>query len=397
MNYIFLRGNLLERAGGPSTYLYNLKIGLEQLQEKNIKFIYDEKIKTDNQKKQIKKYKEKVAKFFPKIYGIIMLKHSTNDAFHKRLKEKKDIDLIHFHSVVDLTNSIGYIPSNTIKILTSHCPENPAIEFRNRLKAKTLNKKCNFKGIEKKYYTKYVKKAFQEADILVFPSKEAMEPYYETCPEFEDLINAKDIRYILTGTQPLEYKKSREDFRKENNITKDAFVLCFIGRHNEVKGYDNFIKMATEAMEKEKNIYVITAGIGEIESPKNERWIDIGWTNDPGSVVNAADLFVLPNKRTYFDLILLEVLSIGKTCLVSNTGGNKTVEKLSKGVLKYNNIDEAIHTILDLYQNREKLKDLEKENKKVYEEYFTVDKFAKNYIEMIESIKRDKEKENNNE
>ena len=43
------------------------------------------------------------------------------------------------------------------------------------------------------------------------------------------------------------------------------------------------------------------------------------WTNDPHSLINASDMFILPNKETYFDLIMLEVLSMGKIVLATNT------------------------------------------------------------------------------
>ena len=58
-------------------------------------------------------------------------------------------------------------------------------------------------------------------------------------------------------------------------------------------------------LNENKEVYIVTAGVGDIKSPSHERWIDIGWTSDPGAVINASDVFVLPNNRTYFDLILL--------------------------------------------------------------------------------------------
>ena len=390
MNYIFFRGNLLERAGGPSTYLYNLRNGLEKKKNADIKFIYNEQIKTDKKKKRISLYKKIIAENFPGIYVKIMINHIEKNNFQQRLKKEKDIELVHFHDVVDLVKSIKYIPNETIKVLMSHSPESPSIEFKKNLIEKSKKRKYNFDKAEKVYYDKYVKVAFEEADVLVFPSIEAMEPYYATCPNFEELIKGKTIKYIMTGTEPLKYKKTKKEFREENYIPEDAFVICFIGRHNEVKGYDNFIEIAKKVLEKEEKIYILTAGTGNIETPKSERWIDIGWTDDPGSVVNASDLFILPNRQTYFDLVLLEVLSIGKTTLVSNTGGNKAIERLSRGVIKYDNIEDAIKKVLELYLIRDNLKELEEENGKVYNNYFTVDKFTENYINMLKEIRREK-------
>ena len=36
----------------------------------------------------------------------------------------------------------------------------------------------------------------------------------------------------------------------------------------------------------------------------NDRWIEIWWTDKPYEIIKASDIFILPNKETYFDLIL---------------------------------------------------------------------------------------------
>ena len=388
MNYIFFSGNILERAGGPSTYLYNLRQGLNVKKEKNVKFIYNEKSRKDETKKLISKNKEKIANFFPKLYEKMMLNHILKvGTWGNIISNLDDIDVMHFHLTSDLAKYYKYLPKNTIKILTSHCPEMPYVEFKNSLKAKSKKRKYQFNNAEKIFFEKIDKVAFGQADVIVFPSKEAMEPYYETCEEFGEIIKDKKIKYLLTGTKELKFNKSNKDFRLEYGIPHNAFVISFIGRHNEVKGYDKFVEIGEKLLQDKKDIYIITAGIGNIESPSNDRWIDIGWTNDPGSVVNASNIFVLPNKRTYFDLVLLEVLSIGKTCIVSNTGGNKTVSNLTKGVIKYNSTDDAVKKIMDLYSNRNKLLEYERLNKETYNKYFTVEKFSESYIKMIDEIK----------
>lgn len=93
---------------------------------------------------------------------------------------------------------------------------------------------------------------------------------------------------------------------------------------------------------------------------EHERWIEVGWTNDPHSIIAASDVFVLPNKETYFDLIMLEVLSLGKLIVASNTGGNKYFSNFNEcGILLYNSKEEAvslIKKIMDLTsEEREKL------------------------------------------
>lgn len=40
-------------------------------------------------------------------------------------------------------------------------------------------------------------------------------------------------------------------------------------------------------------------------------------------LLQEVDVFVLPNRQTYYDLILLEVMRAGKPVLLTTTGGNK--------------------------------------------------------------------------
>ena len=120
----------------------------------------------------------------------------------------------------------------------------------------------------------------------------------------------------------------------------------------------------------------------------HKRWVEVGWTNDPHSLIAASDVFVLPNKETYFDLVMLEVLSLGKVIVASNTGGNKYFNKLNAtGVLLYDTKDEAIKLINDIKQlsSYEKAK-MEKANKKIFEDYFTMEIFSKQYMNIINNL-----------
>lgn len=387
-NYIFFDDVLAKRAGGPSTYLYNLKNGIKN---NEIKFIYneDEADGKQNNGNNIGKIKKLLFKF-PYLYErLYMYKRNKKSNLYGELKIINNQDIVMFHKTLDYAKAKEFLPKECIKIIMSHSPEITSNEAVNDLKALTKAKKYNFKYLRKQYLNKFDLFAFKDADIVVFPSKEAMEPYYETCEEFSEIIKNKKIKFIPTGTEKLKFGIDREEFRKKYNIPESAFVITFIGRHNLVKGYDNFVAICEKILEKYEDAYVVTAGIGNIESPQLDRWIDVGWTNDPGAIANAADLFILPNRRTYFDLVLIEMISIGKTCLVSNTGGNKTMAQYSDGIMLYNNINDAVEKIEELYNNKEILKKYSKSNLKAYEENFTPEIFTEKYINLMEEIKNE--------
>ena len=98
--------------------------------------------------------------------------------------------------------------------------------------------------------------------------------------------------------------------------------------------------------------------------------------------------FLLPNHETYFDLILLEVLSIGVPVILSSTGGNKYFKKFGKeGLLFYKTIDDAIENINNLkattgeYRHKIGLELVD-----LFESEFSVAPFTKRYVETISGI-----------
>ena len=87
---------------------------------------------------------------------------------------------------------------------------------------------------------------------------------------------------------------------------------------------------------------------------------------------------------------MLEVLSLGNVIIASNTGGNKYFSKIkAKGVWLYDTEDEAIKLINDvkLLSGLEIVK-LENANKQLFEEYFTMEVFSGQYINMINNLDR---------
>ena len=120
----------------------------------------------------------------------------------------------------------------------------------------------------------------------------------------------------------------------------------------------------------------------------HDSWTEVGFTKDPYSLIAAGDVFILPNNETYFDLVFIEVLSLGKIIIASRTGGNRYYEKAGvKGVFLYDTLDEAEHLI-------EKIKkmpiedriDLERANKEFYKQNLTSRIFYENYKKTIDSL-----------
>lgn len=385
----------LKPVGGPSGYLYNLYSELIKSNIDYVNFInYNDTDKTKN---------HYIYNFFKQCYLKIVPKKIKEllglyeKSMRKRIfsSDKKiakiDIskyDIVHFHSTLDM-----YLAKDSLEnyggkvILTSHSPK---VGYKEMLDYLTTPRKYLKK---RNYFDKYEiidEYAFNRADWIIFPTPEAEECYYNTWDKYK-LIKEKNKEkylYLPTGINAVKIFESKTAVRKKYNIPDDAFVISYVGRHNEIKGYKDLLVIGEKVLSKYKNVYFLIGGVEEpIKGLNDKRWIEVGWTDKPHDLINASDLFILPNKETYFDLVFLEVLSTGKTMLVTNTGGNKYFKKFKNtGIFyyeyqDYNSVLENLDNIM--HSNIEKF---EKNNKALFKDNFTSAVFAQNYLNILKKI-----------
>lgn len=380
--------------GGPSGYLYNLYNGLEKINENGVKFLDLKRntkfYKLKNINKKLKNVvKSKLKKVLDKKWIQNLEDIVLNDKNVSSQVNFNEYDYIHFHSTFDMYEVREQLKNTKAKIIiTSHSPKPLHLEYFDLLREKGEKDILRFSSL-----SKIDEFAFNRADYIIFPCEEAEEPYYNQWDKYKEIHekNKNKYRYILSGIKGCTAKISKEEIRKKYNIPESAFLLSYVGRHNEVKGYDVLKKIGSEVLNN-KDIYIIIAGKeGPLYRLENNHWIEVGWTNDPHSIIAASDLFILPNKETYFDLVLLEVLSLGIPTLVSYTGGNKYFEKFEQsGILYFNDELTAINKINNLYNEKNKLNNLGKLNKKIFEDNFNEIIFAQNYIKLIDSLDKEK-------
>ena len=173
------------------------------------------------------------------------------------------------------------------------------------------------------------------------------------------------------------------------HVPENGFVISYVGRHNTVKGYDLLKEIASDFFNREEEAWVISAGL---ESPfkrlEHLRWKEIGFTNDPHSLISASDVFVLPNRVTYFDIVMLEILALGKIVVASKTGGNRYFDKMGvEGVLLYDTKEEAIKQLSRVKNMTiEERNVLGAKNKDFFDKYLSSRVMYDNYIELIRSF-----------
>lgn len=386
---IYMDINDLKPVGGPRGYLYNLSIGLKK--NAGVYFLNSNALNEEDSSKSKKIFKKIIpANLWTKMSLFKYINSIIDSDGCESKVDFSNYDAVHFHSTFDLYKNRNLLKKYNGKIiLTSHSPQAPYLEL------KDLMINSNFPNfLIQKIISKLEKidiYAFTNCTDIIFPCEDAMEPYFNTFKYFKENYSklSNKIHFLLTGiNRPTNIKKV--------NISrsKNGFLVCYIGRHNQVKGYDLLLKAAKKISQIDSSVEFIIAGKEyPLHSDKKlKNWHELGWTNNPMGIEAASDLFVLPNRETYFDLALLEAISVPSVVLISKTGGNKYFQKFNSKSINFfepNNVDDLVDKILSI-KNNVNISEAKSQNKEIYENNFTPQIFAKNYIRMVKNIVRKK-------
>ena len=399
----------LKDTGGPAGYLYKVHEYLKQTPTDEIIFYSD--IFADNsfedsnweilKKALLGKIPLKV------IWGKIVrrLTKQTFDNFRmlfhtyyavpplseKEINLMNSVDYVHFHlisSVLRYYPYFKYINSKTI--LTTHTPEPNITEiegYRSAVKRMTQYKWVKDKLLKREAF------GYQVVDYIMLPVPTAQEAYTSNCPilkkAFYELQNK--IFYVPTAIQEsvsINQEKQKEYAEK---LSSYPFKVCFIGRHNSIKGYDKLQDIAKSCWQKNPNITFV---IGGTEKPMmrldDSRWIELGWI-DTSALLESIDMFVLPNKQTYFDLILLEVLRQGIPCILSETGGNKWfINKHINGIYgyEYDDVEAAANLIVHLSHkaNTTEWSEIRSNCLEEFKRYYTMSTYVDTYLSQLKLL-----------
>ncbi len=378
----YIPKNRIAPIGGQSGYLYNLFQGSKGIDIENVEV----EMLPEVQNKKEKKCPIVIKNFLKVFYNWVQIKKIYNGT-NIELSYLNRFDIIHFHSTVDFYKCKKLLENYRGKtILTSHSPK-PMHKEMYEDRYSTIERIVLGKAKEK-HYRKFDRYAFDNADFIFFPCEYAEEPYYNNWDEYKEIKirNQKKYKYMLSGVVEKKPAVSAKQLKKKLGI-ENKFILSYVGRHVGAKGYDLLKKYMNKILNN-KNIVLVACGKEEpMKGLKNKNWIEIGWTKDADSYINMSDIFVLPNRETYFDLVLLEVMSIGKIVIASRTGGNKYFEKYDSGIFLYETEDEFIELVTKIKKmNEEERKIYGEKNRQIYREFYNEQEFYLRYISNIKQI-----------
>jgi glycosyltransferase involved in cell wall biosynthesis len=153
------------------------------------------------------------------------------------------------------------------------------------------------------------------------------------------------------------------DLRKKLSISKDDFVIGYVGRLVHDKGIDELIE-AWIALRKYKNIKLLLVGPFEDkdsveDSTKNiiisdENIIFTDYVQDASIYFNLMHIFVLATYREGFPTVSLEASSMKLPVIITRaTGCEEAIINDITGTFIHNSSENIVNSVLRYYNNRE--------------------------------------------
>ena len=370
--------------GGPPGYLFNLINSFNKTDCPDLLILDEEKNVNFNQNACLReRIINKIKDIFPSVRNVLYFFRRGFQYKHKYINIINNYKLIHAHSSEVVLFIRRFCKYRGIIVFTPHRPESIYEEVAHSLsnKRKYSILRVRFNYIEKESY--------KLSDAFVFPSKGAEHIYWDF-PGYEKYGKDKLHKYLYTGLPIKKVTIEKKEYRKKYGIKGNCFIVTYIGRHSMIKGYDRLVKIYPEL--KQRGIEVVVAGgKGGIAYPLDSGWHELGYISDVPNLIHASDVIVIPNRNTYFDLIILEALSQGRIVISSNTGGNIDIAKETAALMLFDNNNET--ELLDLILKVSSLSsnDIMEKEKDAIRFYYNKCKmniFSSNYLETIKLIKQ---------
>jgi 1,2-diacylglycerol 3-alpha-glucosyltransferase len=153
----------------------------------------------------------------------------------------------------------------------------------------------------------------------------------EVCEELNNIgINSNKIRYISNGANTELFKPSTNNqiLRKKFNLSKDDLIILSVGRLVEEKRPIELIEIFSFIEKNIENVTLAIAGDGKLlnemkrmvknKNLKNVKFLgQINYEKDIPDLYSCSDYFIMTSKYEGQPLTLLEAMSSGLKCIVS--------------------------------------------------------------------------------
>ncbi len=142
--------------------------------------------------------------------------------------------------------------------------------------------------------------------------------------------NVFSISNAIDAEAMIKKAVSKSEARIRFHLPEDKFIIGTLGRFSRVKGHHEFLTAALSLAKKNTHLHFVFAGAGPEEKPLKDR-VKIsgmesqisfpGYVENPGEILPAFDLFVLPSLYEGFGIAILETWCLKLPVLATPVGG----------------------------------------------------------------------------
>ena len=351
---------IAQSAGGVAEYLYMF---LKNFKDNNFENIL---IVSEDYKIQIERFKQYTSKiYFVPMVRDINLKNDIISIFYlKKVLKKIKPDIVYLQS--SKAGAIGRIAL--------------MLDFKTKIvynahgwyfNAKISEKKKKFYALAEKILAK---KTYKIINISKNEYDTALQ--YRIAPKEKMCIIENGIDFSKFKNSENNRRKTREKY----NIQDNEIVLGVVGRLSEQKDPITTIKAFNEINKKVNNVKLIFVGEGELKKQLKEyarinnlqdKIIITGWVSNVEKYIPAFDIALLPSKWEGFGLALIEYMACDKPIVATKVGGIQDIIKNEKNgyLVEVGNISQLVNTIEILIKDKEIVKKIIDENKKIRQKY----------------------------
>jgi glycosyltransferase involved in cell wall biosynthesis len=188
--------------------------------------------------------------------------------------------------------------------------------------------------------------------------------------------------------------KPRAEVRKELGLADGELAILSAGRIARQKGFEYLIRAAAELVSRlDRPFRVLIAGEGELLDSLqglcrnlrvDQRVTFLGFRNDLGNLLSAADLVVLPSLWEGLSIALLEAMAAGKPIVTTRIGSNLEVVRNEETALlvEPGNVGELVDSILRCSANEALTRELGRNALLAFLRSYTQERMLQDYLHL---------------
>lgn len=193
---------------------------------------------------------------------------------------------------------------------------------------------------------------------------------------------------VLTNSVDKNVIRNKSNLIK---LKKEKFTICNVGRLEPPKRQDRIIYIAKYLKEKGYDFHFWIVGAGKEEQTlqtliKNNNVENnvflLGYKSNPYPYIKNSDVFLLTSDYEGYPMVLCEALCLGMPIISTKVTGAEEMLSNNIGILCNKKEDEIANSIIELYLNDEKRKQISN-NALIASEKFSFKTYINNFLDIL--------------